>query len=288
MIDIKNISLSRSQKLILSHVSLEVQKGECLALLGPNGSGKSSLIDVLTDMIEADEGTINVHGNSFKKVRSKVGVMYESIPLFYCLTVKEVLKYICIIYGTTYETIKPMMESLDILKLEKSQTQKLSKGEKKKVSVLLSVIHNPNLVILDEPTSDLDPFMREIVWKIFKQNNRTIFFTTHLWEEAQLYADRIAFISDGKILKIDTISSFLSRQYIPSDTKVIIKKQDGFNATRINGVRFIEEDDAFIFYPINASKFLEEIGQSFFEFSVAQINLKDVFLYVKLDTQKKI
>lgn len=281
MINIKNITVSSNHKLLLSDVSLEVQESECVALLGPNGAGKSTLIDSLTGMIKPVEGTITMRGQSFRKMRNKIGVMYESVPLFYYLTVKEVVKYICTIHGINYESIKPIMESLDILKLERSQTQKLSKGEKKKVSVLLSLIHNPHLVILDEPTSDLDPFMRDIVWKIFKQNNRTILFTTHLWEEAQLYADRVAFISDGKILKTDATLSLLSPKYIPARTKVIIRKQEKFKAP-LNGTFFIEEDDMYSFYPADTTKFLEKINAYAVEFTVAPVGLKDVFFYLKL------
>jgi ABC-2 type transport system ATP-binding protein len=279
MIHIDKVSYSINGKLILQDVEFLVETGECVALLGPNGAGKSTLMDMITGMLVPDSGAVSLWGQSFDSVRHRVGVQFDYTPVFDYLTIREVLQYFCAIHDMPFLKAEPMLKQLGLDKAYDNQGYMLSKGECKKFGIILAMLGHPELLILDEPTSDLDPFIREQCWKMFKQKQRSIFFSTHLWEEAEKYADRIAFITEGRICSVDTPRAFLSSKYLPSEHKVIVSK-DSLPANQLDGEVFLEEDSSFHIFPSDISRFLDKIKEHTFNISILQKELKDVYLYL--------
>ncbi|NVO10662.1 MAG: ABC transporter ATP-binding protein [Bacteroidales bacterium] len=281
MIKIQNVSYRVKDKDILKNINLEILPNERLALLGHNGSGKSTLIDIITNAIKQTEGKVEILNSSFRNVKGRVGVLYEYPPLFPYFKVKEFIAYICLIHGVKLQEISLIIQNLSIDKINNSLINVLSKGERKKLGILLMMIHNPEFIILDEPTAEIDPFTRDIAWNLFTNEKRTIFFTTHQWEEAQVYADKIAFISEGKILAIDLKDAFLSNKYINGDKKIIISKKNQHVKFDEGEEYFRYEDDEQIHvFPKDMNAYLQKIGSNT-NFSVMDKSIKDVFLFIE-------
>lgn len=276
VLNVKDVSFTVKHKQILKGINFDVCEKECFALLGPNGAGKSTLVDIITGTIKPDHGEVSIFDSkSFQTVKEQVGVLYEYVPLFYYYKVKEIVAYVCSVYNVEKSGLFDMIHALGIDRIENKMIQVLSKGERKKVGILLTILHDPKLIIVDEPTSDLDPFMRETVWYYFLKNNRTILFTTHLWEEVEKIAGKVAFIHNGEILAIDTVERFLSETYIRSKRKIVIQKQN-FDLNRMKDECFVDYQDHVYVYPRDIDSFISK-GQ-LDKYAIKEIELKDVFL----------
>lgn len=288
MIKIQNISYRVKGKEILKNINLEILPNECLALLGQNGSGKSTLIDIITCAIKQTEGKVEILNNSFNNVKERVGVLYEYPPLFPYFKVKELISYICLIHGVKQQKIASIIQNLGIYKINDSLINVLSKGERKKLGILLMMIHNPEFIILDEPTAEIDPFTRDSVWNLFTNEKRTIFFTTHQWEEAQAYADKVVFLSEGSIIAIDFKGAFLSDKYIKGDRKIILnKKYENLVFDRQEENFRYEDDDQIHIFPKDLDAYLQKIGTNT-NFSIMDKSIKDVFLYLENNNNYEI
>lgn len=280
VLEIKNLSLDLNQKRLLNDVNLTVCPGEVIAILGPNGAGKSSLIDVITGSLKPVEGNVSVMDKKFNQVKDDVGVLYEQLPTFPMWKVKEYINYIANIYNTSYAKIKSLLYYLEINQIEDKLFKVLSKGEKKRVGILIAIIHNPQLLILDEPTSDLDPFIRQSCWNLFTENKeRGILFTTHMWDEAEKYADRIAFFNNGQITTIDTPINYLSSKYIKAERKIILAKQDSLFPI-ISNYEYIEDNDNYHVYADDANNFLSEVQSFTNNYSFVSKSLQDVYSFL--------
>ena len=278
-IEATNISHTSDSILILDDISILVNEREITALLGQNGSGKSTFIDLLCGTIKSKDGNIKIFESSFINEKKKIGVLWDNPVLFPMLKVKEIIRFCQCIYK-----LKKLPEDYYyILELEKIKDRfyyQLSKGEKKRVAIYIAVIHNPSLIILDEPTSDLDPIVREKIWNnIFKDNFRSVFFTTHLWEEAEKYADKVYFIHGGRILQ--TPSS--PHEYINNcrfKQKIILPKKyiNGVNIKSVIKDEIIEDENNYnILIDREISEIVREISKYTPNFTVLPIELKDVY-----------
>ncbi len=281
MIDIKNVSLQINDKWILKDIDLEIDKNECVALLGPNGAGKSSLMDTITNVLTPTCGNIQIAEKSFRKVKNMIGVVYEYAPLFVYAKVKEIISYICAIHGKNYNSVKHLIDALNFQDIQNQLVNVLSQGERKKVGILIALIANPEVLVLDEPTSGMDPFVRDAIWNIIKQKNRTILFSTHIWEEAEKYSDKIAFMNNGKIIAIDSPESFLSNKYIETKKKITLLKQEKV-LPFLHETFYIEDNESYYVYINETEKFLKNLNGNISDYSVTPVGLKDVFLYLEM------
>lgn len=278
-IEATNVSYRSDSILILDDISITVEEREITALLGHNGSGKSTFIDLLCGIIKSKEGKIKIFNNSFIKEKRKIGVLWDNPVLFPMLKVKEIIRFCQSIYK-----LKKLPEDYyHILELEKIKDRfyyQLSKGEKKRVAIYITVIHNPSLIILDEPTSDLDPIVREKIWNnIFKDNSRSIFFTTHLWEEAEKYADKVYFIHGGRILqKPSSPQAYIDNCKFKQ--KIILPKKylDGVDIKSGIEEEIIEDDNNYnILINRDINEVISKISKYTPNFTVLPIELKDVY-----------
>ncbi|OCB78542.1 ABC transporter ATP-binding protein [Flavobacterium crassostreae] len=216
---VQNISKSYQGTPALTAVSFAVNKGELFGLIGPDGAGKTTLFRILTTLLLANEGTATLAGldvvKDYKKIRKEIGYMPGKFSLYEDLTVTENLHFFATIFGTTisenYALIKDIYTQLEPFKDRRAGA--LSGGMKQKLALCCVLIHKPNILFLDEPTTGVDPVSRSEFWEILKQlqqKGMTILVSTPYMDEATL-CDRIAWIEKGKIVKLD------SPQHIVSD-----------------------------------------------------------------------
>ena len=211
---VKNITKTygKEKKLAVSDVSFSVNKGELFGLIGPDGAGKTSIFRILTTLLLADEGSASVDGmdvvKDFKSIRNTIGYMPGKFSLYQDLTVEENLNFFATLFETTiqenYDLIKDIYIQIEPFKTRRAG--KLSGGMKQKLALCCALIHKPNVLFLDEPTTGVDPVSRKEFWEMLKklkQQDITIIVSTPYMDEANL-CDRIALIQEGKILSIDS------------------------------------------------------------------------------------
>ena len=215
-IQVKNLTKSFSGRKVINDLSFEVYKGEVFALLGHNGAGKSTTIDLILGLKCPDEGNATILGMDAakhrKKVFEKVGVQLQHTQYQNMMTVEEA----CMEYASLYEKpsdYKALLHSFGLSGLKNSYISKLSGGEKQKLSVVLALIGNPEIVFLDELTTGLDVAARREVWrtlKHLKEKGLTIFLTTHYMEEAQALCDHVCMIKSGEKVIEGTIAEIVN------------------------------------------------------------------------------
>lgn len=215
-IQVKNLTKSFSGRKVINDLSFEVNKGEVFALLGHNGAGKSTTIDLILGLKCPDEGNATILGMDAakhrKKVFEKVGVQLQHTEYQNMMTVEEA----CIEYASLYKKpsdYKKLLHLFGLSDLKKSYINKLSGGEKQKLSVVLALIGNPEIVFLDELTTGMDVAARREVWrtlKHLKEKGLTIFLTTHYMEEAQALCDHVCIIKSGEKVIEGTIAEIVN------------------------------------------------------------------------------
>ncbi|MGB0524523.1 MAG: ABC transporter ATP-binding protein [Flammeovirgaceae bacterium] len=217
------ISKSFGDQEAVKAVSLEVEKGELFGLIGPDGAGKTTIFRILTTLMLADSGTATVNGldvvKSYKQVRSRVGYMPGKFSLYQDLSVEENLSFFATIFNTSieenYDLIKEIYQQIEPFK--KRRAGKLSGGMKQKLALCCALIHRPEVLFLDEPTTGVDTVSRKEFWQMLKrlkEQGITILVSTPYMDEASL-CEKIALIQDGQILSIDTPTTII--QQFPDD-----------------------------------------------------------------------
>lgn len=208
---------------VLKSISFDVEQGQIFAFLGPNGAGKSTTMNILSTLLEKSSGKVSINGFSMdyqrRKIQSRIGVVFQNDVLDGDLTVYQNLFYRGGLYLKNFEEtrkrISDVLDQLSIRSLEGKKYSTCSGGQRRLVQIARALLPSPGLLILDEPTTGLDPTARNTVWQTLlslrSELNITIFYTTHYMEEA-LYADRYCILNDGVILKCGTIEK-LSEHY---------------------------------------------------------------------------
>lgn len=217
-LEIKNLTKYYKKTLGVKDLSLEITKGEIFGFIGPNGAGKSTTIRSIMNLINKQEGEIYFKGERLEKdnikQKEKIGYLPSEIHLYDDMTVKEILDYHESFYKKNIH--KRRCELVKRLKLdEKKKVEDLSLGNLKKVGIILAFMHKPELLILDEATSGLDPIMQEEFYKLLKEEKErgtTIFYSTHILSEVSNICDRVGIIREGHLLKIETIKELKNKE----------------------------------------------------------------------------
>jgi len=207
-ISIKNISKLYGKQKALDDVSLEIKSGEIVGLLGPNGAGKSTLMKIISCYIPQSEGQVEVMGHNVLEnpiaVKSKIGYLPESNALYHEMYVKEYLNFVASIFKikNKKERIAEMIELTGLQKEQHKKIGTLSKGYKQRVGIAQAFIHNPDVLILDEPISGLDPNQLIEIRNLIKEigATKTVLFSSHIMQEVEAVCDRIIIIKDGKLI----------------------------------------------------------------------------------------
>lgn len=207
VVEVEHVSLSYGKTKALDDVSFSVGKGEVVGILGPNGAGKTTMLEILEGLKKADQGSISIFGvnpaKSSNKIRDKVGVVMQHTALPPALKVVELVD----LYRTIYKAdinMKAFLEDTGLIEKFNSQVKELSGGQKQRLAIALAILGHSELLFLDEPTSELDPQARRMVWKLLKERCETqqtsMVLTTHQMEEAAVLCDRIIILDHGEIL----------------------------------------------------------------------------------------
>ncbi|WP_338751351.1 ABC transporter ATP-binding protein [Bacillus sp. FJAT-52991] len=211
MLHIANVKKSFGDKKVISDVSFQVKKGESFGLLGPNGAGKSTLIGMICGLIPMDQGDIQVGGCSVSKepmtVRKKIGVVPQDIALYPTMSAKDNLVFWGKMYGLTGKDAKRKAEEvLDIVGLTergKDKIETFSGGMKRRINIGAALMHEPELLIMDEPTVGIDPQSRNHILETVKKLNEkgmTVVYTSHYMEEVDYLCERIVILDHGKVI----------------------------------------------------------------------------------------
>lgn len=200
------------QNVAVAGVSFEVNRGEIFGLLGPNGAGKTTTVEILETVRSATSGRVSVLGHDIAEpseaavVKKRIGVLPQDFNTLERLTVRENLEFFAGMYDQAV-SVADLLDQLEIKERANERFSRLSGGLKQRVGIAASLVNDPELVFLDEPTTGLDPEARRATWKVIqglKAKGKTVFLTTHYMEEAERLADRIAIIVKGRIAAMDT------------------------------------------------------------------------------------
>ncbi len=219
IIDIRDLTKTYGRDRGIEHVSLEVGEGDIFGFIGPNGSGKSTTIRVLLNLIFPTGGRAKIMGmdvvKDSKKIKFHTGYVPSDANLYSHMDIDEFLGY-CLGFYRTGNGEDRIAELSEIFELDrKRKISDLSMGNRKKVSIIQSLLHSPRLLILDEATMGLDPLMQARFFELLRSENRkgmTIFFSSHTLSEVQLLCKRVAIIKEGRIIKVEDIETLRKRQ----------------------------------------------------------------------------
>ncbi len=205
-------------KRAVDHLSLEVKEGELFGLLGPNGAGKTSLISCVTSLNHQFSGNISIFGNASGSDRAKVltGVVPQELVSYGYFSLEEVLSFQAGYFGVSnpQARIDYLLTKLQLVEQRKLKISQLSGGMKRRFLIAKALIHEPKLLLLDEPSAGVDVELRSILWDFVKELHRggtTIVLTTHYLEEAERLCDRVAVIHHGRLLALDSTRSLINR-----------------------------------------------------------------------------
>lgn len=195
----------------LDDVSLDVRHGEFFGILGPNGAGKTTLVEIVGGMREADSGTVTVFGQSpwprDTGLLARIGVQTQASAFFARLTAGEHLRTVAALYGMDPAAATTALERVSLTEKENARIDHLSGGQRQRLAVATALLHEPELIFLDEPTAALDPEARRELWDVLRSlraEGRTIIYTTHYLEEAEALCDRVAIVAGGRVVALDT------------------------------------------------------------------------------------
>ena len=207
-IDIQSVSHSYGESKVLQGIELQIGKGEIFGLLGPSGAGKTTLIKILTGQLKQTEGKAFLLNEDTKKLSNdaykKLGIMLENLGLYERLSCYDNLKIFADIYGVEKEAVEEVLEHVGLYEAKKRAAMDISKGMRQRLMFARAILHNPEVLFLDEPTAGLDPGVMQEIHKLIekqKEGGTTIFLTTHNMEEAEKLCDRIGLLSKGKIVE---------------------------------------------------------------------------------------
>ncbi|MGC8565053.1 MAG: ABC transporter ATP-binding protein [Thermoplasmata archaeon] len=304
IIDTKNLKVSYDKKnYALNGISINVKKGEIFGFLGPNGAGKTTTIRVLTTLIKPTEGEAYVLGYDVKKdgveIRRRIGVVLQQPSYEWSLSVEKNIYVYGVLWGIDkkilLKRIDRLLRDFDLLDIRKKYAADISIGQRRRLQLARELVHDADLLFVDEPTIGLDPIIKRKVLDYFKslaKDGKTIFFTTHNLEEADYICDRVAIINDGRIHVVDTVEN-LKRRYEKERTveilfndgneKIINKLKDNIKnikvyvpETKDEPYRIVTENLPETLEIIN--DFIKNNGYSLQWFNIKKTELEEVFL----------
>jgi ABC-2 type transport system ATP-binding protein len=271
-----------------------VHKGEVFGLLGPNGAGKTTTLEMLVGLRKPDEGTAIVGGfditRELDKVKEVIGVQLQSTTLFELLTVEEILH----LYGSFYRehiSIPDLIEDMLLTEKKNSRIKGMSGGQKQRLAIALALVHDPQIIFLDEPTTGLDPQARRTLWDIIlrlKERGKTVVLTTHYMDEAHVLCDRIAIMDQGKLIALDTPGELVKNLQSDSAVEFRFDEEADVVLSEIEGVKQVgSQKDVHILYTDNLQNTLtsliaiaSEKELKLVDLQTRTATLEDVFIHM--------
>ena len=250
IIEINNLKMNFGSKEVLKGIDLKIHKGSIIGYIGPNGAGKSTTVKIILGLLSGYTGSVKVFGEDISTTslnyRSKIGYVPEVTELYESLTAKEYLTFIGQLYDMEYEEAdEKALKLMSILGIDYAYESKLasfSKGMKQKVSIISSLLHNPEIIFLDEPLSGLDAnsvmIIKEIIVNL-KKSGKTIFYSSHIMEVVENISDRILVLNNGKIVADGNFEEIKNTNFNGS-LEEIFNELTGFNEHKELADKFIE------------------------------------------------
>ena len=284
ILEIQNLTKYYGNIKAVENLSLKLKEGEIFGFIGPNGAGKSTTIRSIMNLINKTSGKVLIENEEFTKdnieIKEKIGYLPSEISLYDDLTVKEMLNYHEKFYKKHIHERREKLVNLFKLD-EKKKIEDLSLGNKKKLGIILALMHEPKILILDEATSGLDPIIQNIFFNLLKAEKKkgtTIFYSTHILSEVSKICDRVGFIKDGHLIKIENISEL----YKKSLTFVTINSEEADNIEKDLGINVISKEENTIKFGNNLSD--DELIKKLSKYKINKIlieeaTLEDMFLH---------
>jgi ABC-2 type transport system ATP-binding protein len=246
VIEVKNLVKQYKGLTAVDGISFDVREGEIFGLLGENGAGKTTTLEMIEGLKAPNAGTIKVLGintaRGLKDIKERIGVQLQSSAYYSFLSLKEIL----MLFGGFYKQHLDPIELLKLVGLEgkaKAYVNNLSGGQKQRFSIVASMVNDPEIIFLDEPTTGLDPLARRRLWELIakiKKQGKTVILTTHYMEEAEILCDRIAIMDQGKILKMGPTHELIENIQYPYKMSFIITNKDKTTVEKLRGLAQIE------------------------------------------------
>lgn len=292
VIEVKNLKKSYGRFKALKGIDIELYKGEIFGFLGPNGAGKTTTLEILEGLRRPSGGKMwffgkEIHGDVPPEIKEKIGVVLQETRFLDHLKVKEILELFASFFKRSLN-IKDVLRAVELEEKENTYSESLSGGQKQRLAIAVSIINDPELVFLDEPTTGLDPQSRESIWDLIeelKSSGKTIFLTTHYMEEAQQLCDRVAIIDHGQIIELGTPAELISKYGGKSEVDFECSPTPTTAVLNALGENLIVSDDHFRIITQNLTKTLEALVLWSKKFDISLTNiflieptLEDVFL----------
>src|SRR6266436_5217844 len=239
MINVEGLTKRYARNVAVDHISFEVEKGQIVGFLGPNGAGKTTTMRVLTCFLPPTAGTATVAGFDVAEhpmeVKRRIGYLPESPPVYPEMEVVEYLNFVGRIKGVPKASlnsrIDEVMQKTAITDVRTKLIGKLSKGYRQRVGLAQAIIHNPDVLILDEPTAGLDPHQiietRDLIKDLAKNGNHTVILSTHILPEVEATCQKVIIISKGKLVATDSVENLTSRLRGAETVAVEVMARDG-------------------------------------------------------------
>ena len=250
-IDIKGLTKSYGELKALNGVNISIKKGEFFGLLGPIGAGKTTTINILTGLVFKESGSAKVFGKDtikdFRYSRSKIGIAAQAFSVDWFFPLEKLLFFQAGYYGIKPKDAKPLVDSLlnrlGLSSKRNSRLRQLSGGMKRRFQIAKALVHDPEILILDEPTAGVDVELRRDLWKYLQDlhsRGKTILLTTHYIEEAELLCENVAIIDNGKILKMGAPKE-LTRELGEAGITVVLENLNGLNKKDLENYKYTSD-----------------------------------------------
>ncbi|MBN2350380.1 MAG: ATP-binding cassette domain-containing protein [Bacteroidales bacterium] len=246
---VKNITKVYGNQFALHDVSFEIQPGEIIGFIGPNGAGKSTMMKILCGLIPPTSGTAMVYGynvvSQSREVRKRLGYLPENNPLYPDMYIKEYLEYVVGLYHIKKNTINSINEIIKTTGLLDEKNKKigaLSKGYKQRVGLAQALIHNPEILILDEPTTGLDPNqiieIRNLISELGKE--KTVLLSTHIMQEVEAICTKVLIINKGQVMAYDKTQNIKNQEVISKQT-ILVEFKSSPSEELLSGIPGVDE-----------------------------------------------
>ncbi|WP_407270403.1 ABC transporter ATP-binding protein [Radiobacillus sp. PE A8.2] len=281
MIEVNGLSKSYGELTAVNEVTFHVNTGEVFGLLGPNGAGKTTTIEMLVGLRKPDQGTAILSGYDVRmqlnQVKEVIGIQLQSTSLFELLTVQEIMEMYASFYPRSI-SIPDTIEDMLLTDKKNTRIKALSGGQKQRLAIALAIIHDPNIIFLDEPTTGLDPQARRTLWDIIenlKARGKTIVLSTHYMDEAHILCDRIGIMDQGDLIALDTPSNLVKK--LQSESAIEFSLAQSANTTfleQLQGVKQVtQRGEKYVLYTDNIQTSLIDLVQ---QAQRLHINLEDL------------
>jgi ABC-2 type transport system ATP-binding protein len=284
VIEINNLTKYYGDNLGIEDVSFNVKEGEILGFIGPNGAGKSTTIRLLLGLIFPTSGDATIFGEdciaSGPTIREEIGYLPSEVFYYDKMKVIDLLKYSASFYKKDCDN--RIYKLAEIMELDLNRKiEDLSYGNKKKVGIVQCLLHSPKLLLLDEPTTGLDPLMQQKFFKLLEEerkNGTTVLFSSHILAEVQQVCDRVAIIKEGKIIKFEDIKELQKDNY----KKITLKGNVNKNHFKVDGVTELNEtsEGIFFYYKGDMNHLIDLIGKNELQdVRIEEPTLEEVFIH---------